>query len=101
MCGSNEFFDLILVFFEVRVDVGRVNDLGALSLGQDEVEEEEESNVLVERYPVSPKQSVRGYTCMRTIPHIRGQSVPNEEPIGPALNKESASQYHPVHQPWC
>lgn len=33
------------------MDIGGVDDAGALGLGQDEVQEEQESDILVERYP--------------------------------------------------
>lgn len=51
MCGSNELFNLCLIFLEVRVYIGGIDDTGTLGLRQDEVEEEEESDVLVKRYP--------------------------------------------------
>lgn len=99
MCSSNELFNLGLIFLEIRVDIGGVDDTGTLGLRQDEVEEEEESDVLVKRYPEQNSWLEGVFLALQYA--YRGQSVPDKEPIGPALNEQSASQHHPVHQPWC
>lgn len=56
MGGGDEVLDVGLVAGEVGVDVGLVDEAGALGLGEDEVEEEAEAEVGVEGDPggVSP-----------------------------------------------
>lgn len=73
---GDEFLDGGFVFFESRVDVFLVDVPGALGLGEDEVEEEEEAEVGVEGDPA-------------------------EKPLGPGLNEERAGEDNPVHEPWC
>ena len=45
MGARDKLVDLGFVLFEVGVDMFLVHDAGALGLGEDEVEEEEESDV--------------------------------------------------------
>lgn len=54
---GDEVLDLALVLGEERVDVGLVEEAGALGLGEDEVEEEDEADVGVERDPVTQRLS--------------------------------------------
>lgn len=54
--AGDEVFDFGLVFLEVGVDVGLVDDAGALGLGEDEVQEEDEADVCVEGDPISGKR---------------------------------------------
>ena len=51
MGGGDEDVDVVFVGGEERVDVGLVDEAGALGLGEDEVGEEEEAEVGVERQP--------------------------------------------------
>ena len=49
MGGDDKFVDVVFVVGEEGVDVGLVDKLGALGLGEDEVAEEEETDGGVER----------------------------------------------------
>lgn len=98
MGGGDQVLDLRLVVLEVRVDVGGVDDAGALGLREDEVEEEEETDVGVQRDPGEKKVSKRFCYGRR---EGCGRHSPDEEPFGPTLNEESAGEDDPVHQPWC
>ena len=48
MRGYDELVDFVFVVGEERVDLGLVEELGALGLGKDEVGEDEEADVGVE-----------------------------------------------------
>lgn len=88
----DEFFDLGFVVLEEWVDVGLVDDAGALGLGEDEVEEEEKADVGVEGNP----SGVSRRNC-------RGEGscdIPDENPFSPGLDEERAGEDDPVHEPW-
>jgi len=51
MSGRYEVIDGEFVVFEKRVDVGLIENAGALALGENEVEEEAEADPGVERDP--------------------------------------------------
>lgn len=65
-----------LVLGEEGVDIGLVEEARPLGLGQNEVGQDKESDVGVERDP--------------------GYDVP-----GPGLKEGEKSERDPVHQPWC
>lgn len=72
---GDESLYLGLMLREEGVDVGLVEEAGALSLGQDEVGEDEEAEVGVEGDP--------------------GDDVP-----GPGFEEGEEAEGDPVHEPW-
>lgn len=92
---GDEVLDLTLVLAEEGVDVGFVDEARALGLREDEVEEEEEADVRVERDPVGVDVSEGERSAGG------GADEHEEEPPDPGLNQESAAEDDPVHEPWC
>jgi hypothetical protein len=33
--------------------------------------------------------------------YVKGYNAPDQKPLRPGLNQQCASEYNPVHQPWC
>ena len=52
MSTRNELVDLVFVLFEPWVDVLFVDDTRTLGLGEDEVEEEDETDIRIEGDPI-------------------------------------------------
>ena len=52
MCGYDEFIDVIFMLGEERVNLRSVEEFGALGLWEDEVGEDEETDVGIKREPM-------------------------------------------------
>lgn len=81
MRRGDEVLDCAFVVLEPGVDVGCVEDAGALGLREDEVEEEEEADVGVEGNPGGWWLVLGRMGWRREI-----RNIPHEKPLGPALN---------------
>lgn len=91
--GGDEVIDGSLVILKPRVDVRLIEDLCALCLGEDQVEEKGETHPGVSGDPgmlvslLSRRE--REWDC-----------IPEEDGASPRLNKEGDGQHDPVHEPW-
>lgn len=73
---ADEDIDVVLVVGEEGVDVGLVEEFGALGLREDEVGEDDEA-----------EESVEG--------------EPGEDEVGPVVKEGEEGEDDPVHEPWC
>ena len=94
---GNEILDIALVLGEEWVDVGFVEEPSPLGLWKDEVEEEDQPNVRVERDP-AVKSLLDEAIDMRKDRKV--VNVPDEDPFKPGLNEEPAPKDDPIHEPW-
>lgn len=75
MSLGDEDIDIVFVMSQERVDVSLIEELCALGLGQDEVGEQDETEVGVEGHPA-------------------------DDEVGPVFEEREAGQDDPVHEPW-
>lgn len=104
----DEGVDVCFIVGEEGIDVRLVQNACALSLRQDEVGEDKEAKVGVERKPMTRTGMVSKLAPGggHSLPQLGGENaggytIPRKYKPGPRFNKGEAREYHPVHQPWC
>lgn len=90
MTAPDKLFNLAFVLLEERIDVLQIQQAGALSLGEDEIAEEKETDPAIEGEPAAISAVLYRIT----------KSIPSQNKNGPGLSEQNNRQDDPVNQPW-